>query len=334
MTAHVPGQSLDFDPVASWYGGSTGALTHVHIDVVPDRAAAMKSYESGVYSLIGYAQSTPGSADLIRYRTDPQLTAQLTLVPSGTTFWIGFNLRTGPFAGDPGKAGRHAFSTAIDRTKLVDALCSNGTLCKAATGGVISEGLGGYLGDGADTNAKFDPKAAKAEYLAWDPNGSKVKNLTYEFDTDPFNQAVCNNLAAQWQANLGVAVTCDSMDDRKAFFDTRNSQCGFSLFRNSWSADYDHPQNWFDYLFVSGAPSSGSCYSNSNFDKLVRGADAKPMADALADYQQAGQQLVTDVAYGALVYSVQPYLAHAYVQGTGGNALYDFAWTEAKIFNH
>jgi oligopeptide transport system substrate-binding protein len=334
MTARAAGQSLDFEPVAAWFGGKTGALKRVHIDVLADPEAQVAKYESGVYSLIGYARQGLSPASAVRYTSDPKLTSQLQLVPAGLTFWIGFNLKSGPFAGvDAGRAGRHAFSTAIDRKVLSDAVCNQGTACVSATGGLISKGLLGYVGDGTDSNTRFDPVAAKAEYKAWDPDGSKVKGLTYTYDTNPFNKAVCDNLVAQWQKNLGVTVACVEMD-RKTFFDERNGKCAYPAFRQSWSADYDHPQDWFDYLFVTGASSSGSCYSNPNLDKVVAGADAKPLASTEVDYRTAGQMLINDSVIGALIYGVQQYLVHSYVKGVGGNALYDFYWTDARILKH
>ncbi len=334
MTARAAGQSLDFEPVTGWLGGKTGAIKHIHIDVLADPEVQVAKYEAGVYSLIGYARQGLSPASAVRYTADPKLKGQLQLVPAGLTFWIGFNLKSGPFAGvDAGRAGRHAFSTAVDRTALSDALCNQGTACVAATGGLISKGLLGYVGDGTDSNTKFDAVAAKAEYKAWDPDGAKVKGLTYTYDTNPFNKAVCENLAAQWQKNLGVAVQCVEMD-RKTFFDTRNGKCAYPAFRQSWSADYDHPQDWFDYLFVTGASSSGSCYSNPSLDKVIAGADSKPLAGAVVDYKTAGQMLIDDTALGALVYGVQQYVVHPYVKGVGGNALYDFSWSDARILKH
>jgi oligopeptide transport system substrate-binding protein len=334
MTARSAGQSLDFEPVPGWFGGKTGAITHVHIDVLANQAAQVTRYESGVYSLIGYGRQGLPPAAAVRYTSDAKLKTQVQLIPAGLTFWAGFNLKTGPFAGvETGRAGRHAFSTAIDRTALAAAVCNQGTACVPATGGLISKGLVGFIGEGADPNTKFEAVAAKAEYQAWDPNGTKVKGLTYTYDTDPFNKAVCTNLVAQWQKNLGVLVKCVEVD-RKTYFDKRNGSCAYPLFRQSWRADYDHPQNWFDYLFVTGAPSGGSCYSNAALDKSVNAADAKPLAAAIAEYKAAGQTLIGDVAFGGLVYGVQQYLAHPYVKGVGGNALYDFSWTEARIVKH
>ena len=334
MTARTRGQSMDFEPVPSWFGGVTGALAHVHVEVLPDVGGQIAQYESGVFSLVGYGRQPLSPDAATRYTTDPKLKSQLTLVPEGTTFWVGFNFRSGPFAGiEAGHAGRHAFITAIDREALVSALCNQGTTCAAATGGVISKGLQGYLGDGKDGNAKFDPVKAKAEYTAWDPAGTKVKGLAYTYDTNPFNKAVCENLAAQWKKNLGVNVICSDVD-RGTFFQQRNGNCAYAMFRQSWTADYDHPQDWFDYLFASGARSSGSCYSNPSLDEVVARADGSGTAIAVPNYRVAGYSLVSDAAFGGLLYGVQQYLVHPFVKGAGGNALYDNPWTGVKIVKH
>jgi oligopeptide transport system substrate-binding protein len=334
MSGRVPGQSMDFAPVAAWYGGKTGALTRVHIDVAPDTATQVTQYEAGVYSLIGNGRQMLSPAAATHYTTDAKLTSQLALVPLGVTYWVGFSIKSGPFAGvDAGRAGRHAFSEAIDRSAFVAAVCNAKTTCTTATGGVISRGLQAYVGDGADANVKFDAAAAKAEYQAWDPNGSKVKGLTYTYDTNAFNKAVCANLQTQWKKNLGVDVACVEMD-RKTFFDQRNGACAYPLFRQSWAADYDHPQDWFDYLFVSGASSSGSCYSNPSLDRLVAGADAVPLRQGLVDYKTSGALLINQSIFAPLVYGVQEYLVHPYVAGAGGNALYDNYWTQVRILKH
>jgi len=330
MTSWAPGQSMDFAPVTGWYGGKTGAITRVHIEVQPDPAAQISQYEAGVFSLIGYARQSLSTAAATKYTSDPLLARQLSLAPLGVTYWVGFNLKTGPLAGDAGRDGRRALSAAIDRNALVDAVCNSGTQCAAATGGLISKGLQGYLGDSIDANAKFDTAGAKALYHAWDPAGSKLAGLAYTFDTNPFNKAVCANLATQWQANLGVTIACVEMD-RKTFLDERNGSCAYPMFRQSWNADYDHPQDWFDHLFVGNASSSGSCYSNPSLDKLIAGADATGLASALADYKTAGQMLVDNSTYTPLLYGVQAYLVHPNVTGAGGNALYDDSWTSASV---
>src|SRR3989449_4905122 len=164
MTARTPGQSMDFEPVLGWYGGKAGLLTRIHVEVGADTVAQWTQYEAGVFSLVGNARQGLPPAAATRYTSDRKLKGQLSLVPIGTTFWVGFNLRSGPFAGvEEGRAGRHAFSEAIDRQALVDAVCNQKTTCTEATGGGVSKGLDGHLGHSADHNVKVDAPAANPE---------------------------------------------------------------------------------------------------------------------------------------------------------------------------
>src|SRR5207247_1235213 len=344
MTARTPKQSIDFAPVANWWGGSTGNITKVHIEIVADQKAQLTKYESGGYSLIGYSNQSLTPEDVIRYHTDPQLSKQLTLEPAARTTWIGFNFCEGPgnptsgctaaspFGGDDGKLGREAFSLAVNRDQLVDIACSRGTTCVKATGGVITKGLKGYLGDNTDPWVVFNAAKAKQLYKQWDPTGSKVKNLIYTYNAQAFNKAVCDNLASQWRQNLGVTVQCASTD-RASFFNARN-RCTYPIFRHSWGADYDHPEDWFDYLFVSSAGSSGGCYSNPQIDQMAKDANAKPISQALDEYKAMNKILVDNCVIGNLVYGVQQYLIHQYVSGPGGNALYDNYGSDVKILQH
>jgi ABC-type oligopeptide transport system substrate-binding subunit len=344
MTARTPKQSLDFAPVANWYGGSTGALTKVHIEIVADQKAQITKYESGGYSLIGFANQSLTPEDVIRYNSDSQLKKQLTLQPAARTTWIGFNMCSGtgqpvktcntasPFAGDAGKPLREAFSLAVDRDQLVDIACSKGTACIKATGGVITKGLKGYLGDNTDPWSKFDKAQAQTLLKQGDPDGSKTKNLTYTYNATAFQKAICDNLASQWRANLNVTVQCASTDTA-SFFNAR-TKCTYPIFRHSWGADYDHPQDWFDFLFVSNAGSSGSCYSNPQLDQMAKDANTKPITQALDTYKAMNKILVDNCVTGNLFYGVQQYLVHPYVQGAGGNALYDNYWADVKILQH
>jgi ABC-type oligopeptide transport system substrate-binding subunit len=344
MSAFTPKQSIDFVPVSNWYGGSTGSLTKVHIEIVADQKAQLTKYESNGYSLIGFANQSLTPEDVIRYHSDPQLSKQLTLQPAARTSWIGFNFCTGagapvktctkasPFAGDGnGKLLREAFSLAIDRDQLTDIACSKSTTCVKATGGVITKGLKGYLGDNTDPWAVFDK--AKAQQLLQQAGGAaSVSNLTYTYNATAINKAVCDNLASQWKANLNITVQCASTDT-PSFFNAR-TKCSYPIFRHSWGADYDHPQDWFDFLFVTNAGSSGSCYSNPQLDSMAKDANTKPIDQSLDTYKAMNKILVDNTVTGNLFYGIQQYLVHPYVQGAGGNPLYDNYWSGLKILQH
>ncbi len=345
MTARTPKQSIDFAPVANWWGGSTGTLTKVHIEIVADQKAQLTKYESGGYSLIGFANQSLTPEDVIRYHSDAQLNKQLTLQPAARTSWIGFNLcdssnqstackgqKPSPFAGNGnGKLLREAFSLAIDRNQLVDIACSKGTACTAATGGVITKGLKGYLGDNTDQWSKFDANQAK-QLLQQAGGAAAVGNLTYTYNASAQNKAVCDNLASQWRQNLGVTVQCASTD-RASFFNAR-TKCNYTIFRHSWGADYDNPQDWFDFLFDTNGGSSGSCLSDPNIDKMPQDANTKPLSQSLDEYKAMNKILVDNCYTGNLFYGIQQYLVHPYVKGAAGNPLYDNYWSDVSILSH
>jgi ABC-type oligopeptide transport system substrate-binding subunit len=346
MSARTPKQSIDFVPVSGWYGGSTGAITKVHIEIVADQKAQLTKYESNGYSLIGFANQSLTPEDVIRYSSDPQLKKQLTLQPAARTTWLGFNMcdasnastdckgkPASPFAGDNGKVLRQAFSLAIDRAQLADIACSKATTCIPATGGVITKGLKGYTGDNTDPNTVFDKAKAQQLLKQGDPDGSKTKNMTYTYNASAFNKAVCDNLASQWQANLNVKVQCTSTD-RASFFNAR-THCNVKyVYRHSWGADYDHPQDWFDFLFKTNGGSNGTCYTNPQLDSMLAQANQQPLSSSEATYKQMGMMLINDCVTATLFYGIQQYVVHDYVKGAGGNPLYDNYWSGLKILQH
>jgi ABC-type oligopeptide transport system substrate-binding subunit len=353
MTSRVAKSVMEFDPVASWWGGSTGALKKVHIDIGVDQASQVKKFESGGYENVGFANQAPTPDDILRYKNDPTKSKMLHLYPGARTTAVGFNFVKGPFAPkqgvtpgqqtagtgitDPNKAGRLAFAQAVDRAQLVDVACAKGATCAVADVGWISKGLKGTLKPGEDMSAKFDSAAAKAAYTKWDPDGSKVKGLQYRFNSTGSNTARAGNLQSQWKANLGINVDLAPSDfptlqkDRKAKLPV--------IGRESWSADYDHPQDWYDNLATCAQAKVGrgndEAYCNPDMDKLVAQADAEPSLDkAVATYVQANKLFQNDIAWMNLDYGTQTYLTQTYVSGMGFNSLYDYNWEGTKILKH
>jgi oligopeptide transport system substrate-binding protein len=350
MTARTPKQSMDFAPVKNWWGGDTGKLTSVHVDIGIDDVSRVKKFESGGYELVGMANQPPGPDDILRYKADPTKSKLLNIYPASRTTGVGFNFVRGPFASkpgatpgqdttnasDPGLDGRKAFSMAIDRAQLADIACAHGATCTPATGGPISKGLAGYIGDNTDPNSKFDAAAAKALYTKWDPTGSKVKGLEIRYNSSAGNDKVYANLQAQWKANLGIDVKLAPSD-----FPTlqRDRQQKLPIIgRESWGADYNHPQDWFDNLFTCAQAPIGrgndQAYCNPAMDTIVSAADVKSLDQATADYVNAGKMLVNDVVWMTLFYGTQTYLTQTYTKGAGYNGLYDYNWEGIRLLTH
>ncbi len=346
MSAHVANESADFVAVPSWWGRPRPTLSKVHIEVVADAQAAAGTYDQGGFDLYGYAGDSPAVADVARIQSDASQKGQVLLVVTNKTYWVTFNMVAdasrpagGPFTLDQGQAShdlREAFALSVDRAKLAKDLCA-GVICAPATGGLIPGGLLGYLGDGSDPLAAYDPLKAKSLLEAADPGGTKTKGLVYTYDPeDNYNEPTAKFLQSQWQANLGVTVELRAVP--RSTFITNRLKGFYMLSRDGWSADYNHPQDWFDNLWGTGAgcPDSGcsSGYAAKAYDQLLAKADAEPMGSAVSDYQALSRQLIDDVAYIPLYYTVRPLLIKPYVLGAGANNLFDSYWNQIQIVKH
>ncbi len=339
-------EALDQKAIAA--GGGDDHWTENVIGI--DDVSRVKKFESGGYDVVGMANNGPGPDDVLRYKNDPTKSKLLTIFPGARSTALGFNFVKGPFASklgatpgsdttnasDPGLDGRRAISMAIDRAQLTDIACAHSITCQPATGGVISKGLQGYLGDGADPYSKFDATAAKALYTKWDPTGSKVKGLELRYNSNATNDKVYQNVQSQLKLNLGIDVKLAPSD-----FPTlqRDRQQKLPIMgRESWGADYDHPQDWFDNLFTCAQAPIGKgndqAYCNPAMDTIVTAADAKPLTQAVADYQNAGKMLVNDVVWATMFYGTQSYMIATYVRGAGYNSLYDYNWEGIRLLQH
>lgn len=342
MVQYTPKQSVQFDAVPNWWGSPQPTVQHVKIDFIGDMSQGVAKYEQGGYDLIGYGgmgSDTP-VADILRIQNDPTLSKQLHFVNKVRTIWVqyGFALPSSVFKGDlqsgPAHDLRMALSLAIDRTQLVNVACANGITCSAATGGLITKGLIGYVGDNTDPLAVFDAAKAKQLLASGDPTGAKTAHLTYYYDPNkPIYAATAQNIQAQWKANLGITVNLVPQD-HAAFIKSSTAKREYALFREGWQADYNHPQDWFDNLFIKTGGSNGGNFTDPVVEQLVAKADAEPLSQAVADYNAASKQMEADAAYAPLVYFKGQFLFKPYLQGNGSNNFNDFYWNEMKIGSH
>jgi len=346
MAAHALNQSIDFAAVAGWWGSPKPTLTAVHIEVLGTGSSALARYESGSYDLLGYAGYTPAASDVVRIQQDPAERGQVVLEVKNKTYFISFNMVAdarrpagGPFTLDQGKAAhdlRLAFNLAIDRNELAKELCA-GVACIAATGGVIPKGLQGYLGEGGDNLSAFDPARARDLLLSADPTGVRTNRLVYTYDGEnPFNDPTARILQRMWKDNLGVTV--DLLIVPRDRFIAERLKGAYVLSRDGWTADYDHPQDWFDNLWGSGAGcpdvSCSSGYVTTAYDQLLAKADSEPMSAALADYKALGKLLMDDAGYVPLYYTVGAFLIKPWVRGAGSNNLFDYPWNQISLYTH
>lgn len=346
MSARTANQSLDFVSIPDWWGRPKPTLSRVHIDIVSDPGLALTKYEAGASDLYGYGAYSPAPVDVVRIQGNPSEKNQLVLELKNKSYFVSFNmvsdarrLAGGPFTLDQGKAShdmRLAFVMSVDRTKLAKDLCAN-VACIPAIGGLIPKGLLGYLGDGSDPLAAFDPIKARTLLSGADPNGTKTKDLTYTYDPEnPFSEPTARFLQSQWLTNLGVTVKLQSVPHTR--FITERLAGSYVLARDGWAGDYNHPQVWFDNLWgqFAGCPdmSCSSGYDTKAYDDLLSKADAEPLPASIADYKALSRLLIDDVVYIPLFYTVDAFLFKPYVLGAGSNNMFNYYWNQIQVVSH
>ena len=346
MSARTANQSLDFVSVPDWWGRPKPTLSQVHIDVVADPQVALSKFESGASDIFGYGAYSPSAMDVVRIQGNATEKNQLVLEVKNKSYFVTFNMVSdakrpagGPFTLDQGKAShdmRLAFALSVDRTKLAKDLCAN-VACIPAIGGLIPKGLLGYLGDGSDPLAAFDPIKARSLLSGADPDGLKTKDLTYVYDPEnPFSEPTARFLQSQWLTNLGVTVKLLSVPHTR--FITERLAGNYVLARDGWAGDYNHPQVWFDNLWgqVAGCPdvSCTSGYDTKAYDDLLTSADAEPLPASIADYKALSRLLVDDVVYIPLFYAVDAFLFKPYVLGAGSNNIFNYYWNQIQLESH
>jgi oligopeptide transport system substrate-binding protein len=344
MSAFTAKQSYTFKAVSNWWGSPKPTLKEVDIAIHDPSAIAgdVTAWEQGSYDLIGYG----GNSSNLTYpliqgiKGNSRFASQLITQPKGRTTWVSFNVgwpqTGGPFQGSSATALglRKAFALAVDNTALASTVCHN-VQCAPATGGLITKGLIGYLGDGADPLAKFDAAQAKSLLKQYDPTGKLTANLKYSYNAGGLNDPVAAFLQNEWQTNLGVSVALDPSSDASQFISNRLSG-KYVMARDGWQFDYNHPQDWYDnlwgYLVTPAANTSG--FNDPTYNSILKKADQLPIDQALVQYKQLAKILADNVVYIPLYYSVANFAIRNYLTGAGSNTQADFYWNEISIQQH
>jgi ABC-type oligopeptide transport system substrate-binding subunit len=333
-----------FKAVSNWWGSPKPKLTELDIDIHDPSAIAsdVTAFEQGHYDLIGYGGNSGNlTYPLIQSLKGGRFASDLLTQPKGRTTWVSFNIgypsTGGPFVGESAAAKglRMAFALAVDKQGLASTICHD-VLCAAATGGLITKGLIGYLGDNSDPLAQFNPSQAKTLLKQYDPSGSMTSNLKYSYNTGGLNDSVAQYLQNEWQTNLGVHVTLDPSSDASQFISNRLTG-KYVMSRDGWQFDYNHPQDWYDNLWgykatAAGANTSG--FDDPTYDSVLKQADAEPLTQAEPLYNQLAKIMQQDVVYIPLYYSVGNFVFASYVKGAGSNAAFDYYWNNISLQSH
>jgi oligopeptide transport system substrate-binding protein len=161
---------------------------------------------------------------------------------------------------------RQAFARAIDKVAIARDVYND---FAHPTDGMVPPGIRHYKTAEARS---YNPAVARHLLAqAGYPNGRGLPPITMALDESAQNASLANELAAQWQRNLGVNVQVVpyvhkpylSVLDRHAY----------QIAVIDWTADYPDPQNFLSQQLTTGSPNNNGGYSNRIFDRTVAQAD-------------------------------------------------------------
>jgi oligopeptide transport system substrate-binding protein len=88
------------------------------------------------------------------------------------------------------------------------------------------------------------------------------------------------------------------------------------MFRGGMGADYPDPQEFMEYLAMSGMSTNYGGFSNQRLDELVKiGNEATEMEERLEAYNEAEQIFLEEVAIVPLFYNITSLVTKPYVKG-------------------
>ena len=186
-----------------------------------------------------------------------------------TTYYYGFNVAKPPF---DNRLVRQAFALALDRQAFVDLAneldYSQPRLATVFTPpDTLGRDLYGHVG------LPFDPDRAR-ELLAQAgyPGGEGLPQVTLAYNALPGHTAMADVAIAMWRDHLGVNVLREEIGDWDAYLE-RLSADAPQIFRVSWRADYNDPDNFLAVFSWREGPPRGNFF-HDEFEGLFEQAAA------------------------------------------------------------
>jgi oligopeptide transport system substrate-binding protein len=260
-----------------------------------DASVGLAAYEAGEVDTI---EEVP-LPDLARLKVERP--DELHIVPRACTQYYGFNVTAPPV---DNVHLRRAFSLAIDRQTLIDAVVKGGQVPAGFFTPPIynaSPKQEDYPGYGVT----YDPDKAKQELQAYfDEAGTTLADMpdvTLMYNTSEGNELIAQTIQQMWKDTLGVQVQLANQE-WQAYLDRLRTDTP-QIYRLSWCQDYSDPNNWLSDVFRSDAGNNFTHWADPAYDALVD--EAKVLTDnkARADlYAQAEQMLTWDAAAMAPIY--------------------------------
>ena len=285
------------------YWSGKPKLTRIERPIILDSKTARNLYDSGELDYV-----TLEKGDYEQDKDNPDLKNDIKKWDRSATYYLGLNQTN--YAPFKDKRVRQAVAHTINKGAIVkDVLLGINEQAE----GVVPKGIFSY--DPQFKGLAYDVDAAKKLLAdAGFPGGKGLPPLTLYFREQQPDLRKTGEVVKEQLAAIGVPVSPNEME--WGAFLKLNEAKKTDFFHMRWSADYIDPQNFLSLLLATGAPENYTGYSNPEYDKLCKTADAETdQAKRTALYRQAEKIVIDDAPWVPLYYQKDLELMKPYVTG-------------------
>jgi oligopeptide transport system substrate-binding protein len=260
-------------------------LDGIEYRYVEDAAVALEAYRAGDLDIV---QLEP--PQIPEVQADPELSEQLLIYPTATTYGLQMNLNLEPFND---LKVREAFAYAFDRETYCAEIRSGDC---TPTLSWIPAGIPGAI---ETDKFAFDPEAARkalAESSYGGPENLPQIELYYNSERSGAAERF-EWMAGQYRDILGIELSLVPTDGTTLTSLTKDNATYPQLTAfGGWVQDYPDPQNWLSVYWTCDSTFAQQVgYCNEEFDRLVDLGDTTvDPEERISYYEQAGEILVND----------------------------------------
>ena len=171
------------------------------------------------------------------------------------------------------KLVRQALSLAMPRQAIVDSVTKAGQVPSYS---LVPPGMAHYAGAEMAHGSSYEEDLARARELiieaGYGPGGKKFPTVEVHYNTSDAHKDIAIVIADAWAKNLGINVKLLNQE-WKVYLDNQANK-NYDVSRSAWIGDYADPNTFID-LFVTDGENNKTGWSNAEYDRLVRAANAE-----------------------------------------------------------
>ena len=269
----------------NYYEPGKPKIDKIEMVMVTEASTGMAMYEND--ELDSTSSLSPPLEDMDRIKVDSMLSKELTIAPRLCTYYYGFNNTKPPF---DNVFVRKAFSAAIDRQTIVEAITKGGQI-PATT--FTRPGIFGAVDPSEGIGISYNPEQAvgflsRAGY----PKGEGFPEVTLMHNTSEAHAKIAQAIQQMWKEVLNVDVKV-SNQEWGVYLKTLNEDAPH-IYRLGWCADYPDANNWLMEVFHSTKGSNRTKWNNAKFDQLVEKAQIEPNPGSRKPLYKLAEQILTE----------------------------------------